>query len=263
MGINYPQYARTFGALVHRDFKFVLSELSTRIIDGLVIAGIQIMVIAYFLPLLGMPASLIGPLFVGTITQVVFSAGYSISFKYASDLNHAQFINYQMALPLPKAWLFAQIILSLLIELMMVTLPIIVFGSIVLSSSLPINPPSWILLLGMYLLNLFFYSLLFLQISFSTSYTWFIDNVWARRFTPLFFFGCGYYTWKGLLNFNSTIAYIFLLNPLTYVHEGLRAALFGNENYLPLIVCITMVSFACLILAFLLAKAVKKRLDPV
>ncbi len=241
----------------------MLSELSTRIIDGLVIATMQILVIGYFLPIMGMPPHLIGPLFIGMITQIVFSAGYNIAFKYANDLHHAKFINYQMALPLPKTWLFAQIILSFMIELMMITLPIIIFGSIILSSSVPFHPPSWILLVGMYVLNLLFYSLLFLQISFSTKYTWFLDNVWARRLTPLFFFGCGYYTWKGLLNFNETIAYLFLLNPVTYVHEGLRAALFGQEQYLPLILCIFAVSFSCAILMYLLARAIKLRLDPV
>lgn len=257
------QYLRTFGALVYRDFKFILSELSTRVIDGLVIATMQILVIAYFLPIMGMPSYLIGPLFIGMITQIVFSAGYNIAFKYANDLHHARFINYQMALPLPKIWLFSQIVLSFMIELLMITLPIIVFGSVVLSSSLPMNPPSWILLMVMYLLNLLFYSLLFLHVSFSSTYTWFLDNVWARRLTPLFFLGCGYYTWKGLFIFNESIAYLFLLNPVTYVHEGLRSALFGQENYLPLLMCMLAVSSACLMLGYLLARAIYKRLDPV
>ena len=263
MAINTFHFVRTFGALAYRDFKFILSELITRIIDGLVIATMQILVIGYFLPILGMPTYLVGPLFIGMITQIVFSAGYNIAFKYANDLHHAKFINYQMALPLPKKWLFAQIILSFMIELMMITLPIIIFGTVILSSALPLNPPSWILLIFMYLLNLLFYSLLFLQISFSSSYTWFMDNVWARRLTPLFFFGCGYYTWKGLFNFNETIAYLFLLNPVTYVHEGLRSALFGQEHYIPLLICMGVVSSACIGLGYLLGRAVKKRLDPV
>ena len=263
MATKYLHYARTFYALAYRDFKFMLSEFSTRVIDGFVIAALQILVIGYFLPILGMPANLIGPLFIGMITQIVFSAGYNISFKYANDLRHAKFINYQMALPLPKSWLFAQIIVSFMIELIMITLPIIIFGTLLLSSSILINPPSWILVIIMYLMNLLFYALLFLQISFSSSYTWFLDNVWARRLTPLFFFGCAYYTWKGLFKFNILIAYLFLLNPLTYIHEGLRAALFGQENYLPFAICLSIVSFSCIILACMLARAIKKRLDPV
>lgn len=263
MTTNNLHYLRTFNALVYRDFKFILSELKTRIIDGGVIAMMQILVIAYFLPLLGMPSSLIGPLFIGMLTQIVFSSGYNIAFKHANDLKHAKFINYQIALPLPKKWLFGQIILSFIIELMMITLPIIAFGIMVLSSSISFNPPSWILLVFMYLLNLLFYSLFFLQISFSSSYTWFLDNVWARRLTPLFFFGCGYYTWKGLLGFNKTLAYLFLLNPLTYVHEGLRSALFGQEHYIPLLICIVAVSITCAVLCYLLTRAIHKRLDPV
>ena len=261
--MSNKQYARTFAALAYRDFKFIMSELHTRIIDGMVIAVMQILVIAYFLPILGMPADLIGPLFIGMLTQIVFSAGFNISFKYANDLNFNKFINYQMALPLPKLWLFAQIVLSFMIELMMVTLPIIAFGSIALSSSLPINPASWILVVVMYLLNLLLYTLLFLHIAFSSSYIWFLDNVWARRLTPLFFFGCGYYTWKKLLNFNAGLAYLFLLNPITYVHEGLRAALFGQEHYLPLWICMIAVMLICVGLAYLLSRAIKKRLDPV
>lgn len=261
--MNSVQYARTFAALVQRDIKFIINELPTRVIDGAVIAVMQTLVIGYFLPALGMPADLIGPLFIGMITQIVFSASYNIAFRHANDLQHNKFINYQMALPLPKLWLFAQIVLAFMIEIIMMTLPVIVFGSYILSSSLTVNPPSWLLLLLMYILSVLLYSLLFLHLVFNSSYTWFMDNVWARRLTPLFFFGCGYYTWKKLFLFNQTIAYITLMNPITYIHEGLRSALFGQENYLPLALCLFMVSAACAAISYLLARAVKKRLDPI
>jgi ABC-2 type transport system permease protein len=261
--MNSAQYARTFAALVKRDVTFIIHELPTRLIDGAIIAAMQTLVIGYFLPVLGMPADLVGPLFIGMITQIVFSASYNIAFRHANDLQHNKFINYQMALPLPKIWLFAQIVLAFMIEIMMITLPVIVFGSFILSSSFTINPPSWLLLILMYILSVLLYSILFLYLVFSSSYTWFLDNLWARRLTPLFFFGCGYYTWKKLFLFNETIAYITLLNPITYIHEGLRGALFGQENYLPLAVCIAMVISACAGISYLLARAVKKRLDPI
>lgn len=256
-------YAKTFAVLLYRDIRFIINSLPVRLIDAAIIATMQTLVIGSFLPLLGMPTELIAPLFIGMMTQIVFSASYSIAFKHANDLHHVRFINYQMALPLPKVWLFAQLVCSFMIEIIFITLPPLALGSVLLRSALAVQINSWLMLLIMYFSSLTLYSLLFLYLAFGNSYTWFLDNVWARRLTPLFFFGCGYYPWKKLLAFNAGLAYLFLCNPITYIHEGLRSALFGTEAYLPVQICIIAVALSCLALAYLLSRAVKKRLDPV
>lgn len=254
---------RTCAALMYRDIRFMIFQLPNRMIDAAILVLMQVLAIGQFLPLMGMPTSLTAPLFIGTITQIVFSAAYSISFRYISDLNKEKFINYQLTLPVSKTMLFAQIIISFMIEVAFINIPIIFLGSFFLGPLFSLHNAQWIGGIIMYLLSLFFYSLLFIYLAFSSPYTWFLDNVWARRLSPLFLLGCGYFTWKKLYAFNAAIGILVLANPLTYIHEGLRSALLGTQEYLPLWVCMLATSLFCLLCAFLLSRAVIKRLDPV
>lgn len=259
---NFDQ-VRTFWALVSRDLRFIIASLPGRLVDGCIIVIMQTLVIGKFLPLLGMPKDLIGPLFIGMITQIVFSSAYGIAFRQANDLKKSKFINYQLALPLNKMWLFAQIILSFMIEVTFITLPLIALGSIFLSAYFTIQTSSLAATIIMYLLSLLVYSTVFIYLVYQYDYNWFLDNIWARRLTPLFFFGCGYYTWKKLYAFNQGLAVLTLFNPITYVHEGLRNVLLGDENFIPLWICICMTIFFSTTLMIGLKYAIKRRLDPV
>lgn len=254
---------RTFLALIRRDVSFIIDSLPGRLIDGCIIVMMQTLVIGKFLPLIGMPQDLIGPLFIGMITQIVFSSAYGIAFRQANDLKKTKFINYQLALPLNKMWLFAQIILSFMIEIAFISLPLIALGSIFLASYFTIQINSLIATIVMYILSLLVYASLFIYLVFSCDFNWFLDNVWARRLTPLFFFGCGYYTWKKLYAFNAGLGVLTLLNPITYVHEGLRSVLLGNGDFIPLWICICMTCIFCAVLMIGLSSAIKNRLDPV
>lgn len=259
---NFAQM-RTFLALIHRDVRFIIDSLPGRLIDGCIIVMMQTLVIGKFLPLIGMPKELIGPLFIGMITQIVFSSAYGIAFRQANDLKKSKFINYQLALPLNKMWLFGQIILSFMIEVAFISLPLIGLGTIFLSSYFTIQINSLIATIVMYVLSLLVYAALFIYFVFSSDFNWFVDNVWARRLSPLFFFGCGYYTWKKLYAFNAGLGAFTLLNPITYVHEGLRNVLLGSDDFIPLWICMIMTTLFCAALMIGLRFAIKKRLDPV
>lgn len=259
---NFDQM-RTFLALIRRDVSFIIDSLPGRLIDGCIIVMMQTLVIGKFLPLIGMPKDLIGPLFIGMITQIVFSSAYGIAFRQANDLKKSKFINYQLALPLNKAWLFGQIIFSFMIEIAFISLPLIALGSIFLASYFTIQISSLAATLLMYILSLLIYASLFIYFVYSCDFNWFLDNVWARRLTPLFFFGCGYYTWKKLYAFNAGLGVLTLLNPITYVHEGLRSVLLGSGDFIPLWICVAMTSIFCTALMIGLKYAIKRRLDPV
>ncbi|CAN5140149.1 hypothetical protein BH09DEP1_BH09DEP1_2310 [soil metagenome] len=254
---------RTCWALVCRDVRFIVASLPGRLIDGCIIVIMQTLVIGKFLPLLGMPQELIGPLFIGMITQIVFSSAYGIAFRQANDLKKTKFINYQLALPLNNMWLFGQIIFSFMIEVAFISLPLIALGSIFLSTYFTIQTSSLMVTGLMYILSLLIYSTLFIYFVYQSEYTWFLDNVWARRLTPLFFFGCGYYTWKKLYAFNNSLGLLTLLNPITYLHEGLRNVLLGGNEFIPLWICMLMSVLFCALLMFGLKSAIKRRLDPV
>ena len=50
---------------------------------------------------------------------------------------------------------------------------------------------------------------------------------------PMIMFGCAYYPWRGLDEI-PVMKYLVLLNPLTYIAEGLRAVLIPAQPHMPL-----------------------------
>jgi ABC-2 type transport system permease protein len=50
---------------------------------------------------------------------------------------------------------------------------------------------------------------------------------------PMIMFGCAYYPWKGL-DATPVIKYLVLVNPLTYISEGLRGVLVPSMPHMPL-----------------------------
>jgi ABC-2 type transport system permease protein len=50
---------------------------------------------------------------------------------------------------------------------------------------------------------------------------------------PMIMFGCAYYPWRGL-DAVPAMKYAVLLNPLTYVAEGLRAVLIPDQPHMPI-----------------------------
>jgi len=50
---------------------------------------------------------------------------------------------------------------------------------------------------------------------------------------PMIMFGCAYYPWRGL-DAVPAMKYVVLLNPLTYIAEGLRAVLIPGQPHMPL-----------------------------
>jgi len=256
-------YLQTFSVLAWRDLRLIAWHIKGRLIDGFIIVFLQTLAIGQFLPLLGMPEWMIAPLYIGTVTQVIFSTSFALAFRRVYDLKKIGFINYQISLPLPISWLFAEYIFAFMLEVCSIVIPVFCLGSLLLGSSFPLVHMNIAASLLMAFLMIFFYSLMFIYFSYAYDYIWFLDNVWVRRLGPLFLLGCTFFTWKQAYDFAPPFGILFLCNPVTYVHEGMRAAFLGQANYLPFGICLGMVILWSILFIVLLHRAIKKQLDPV
>jgi hypothetical protein len=259
----YSEYFQTFCVLAHRDLRLITATIKGRLVDGCIIVFLQTLAIGQFLPLLGMPISMIAPVYIGTITQLIFSTSFAVAFRHVYDIEKVRFFRYQMSLPLPKTLLFAEYIFSFMLEIFSILIPVFCLGTLLLGTSFPLDQMRVLPSIGMFVLMVFFYALLFIYFAFSLNYFWFLDNVWVRRIGPMFLLGCTFFTWKQANGFSPFFAKLFLVCPVTYVHEGMRAALLGQSNYLPLWICVTVILSCCAALIFLLQRAIKRRLDPI
>lgn len=253
-----------FWALMSRDIKVLKQRLHNVILDGLILMFVTILIFGYLLPILGMPTTLIAPIFLGNSLSFFLAAlGYNFATRMVYDLKFNRFIDYFLTLPLPKRWLFAYFVSSFIIEASIVTLPLITCGIILLGNNFgPING-NFITFLAIYFLFLLFWALFFLGSSFTLSYQWFKNNMWARRIMPLFIVSPAFFTFKKVSIIMPTLGYIMLLNPLTYLVEGLRTALLGGTDYLPLTTCLIGIFVSLIYMALRLHYGLHNQLDPV
>lgn len=64
-----------------------------------------------------------------------------------------------------------------------------------------------------------------------------IGFMFSLIITPMIFFGCAYYPWRGL-DVVPWLKYAVLVNPLVYISEGLRAALTPGVPHMPFVAII-------------------------
>lgn len=260
---TFTTHLRIFCALLHRDFKMFRQTFRRAFIDSLAILFVQLILFGGLLPHFGMPRSFIAPLYLGNVVGFMFHFGYSQAFLLIADLQYSRFIDYHLTLPLPKRWLFAKYITYFMIEAFVVTIPLVSLGIILLGEKFTTTNPSWGLFALMYFCMVFFFTTLFTWIGFHYDYAFFNEHIWPRRLSPLFNFCTVFFTWKSVYALSPAIAYLFLANPVTYVSEGLRAALLDQVHYLPFNLCLCVAFASIIIFIFLLSRAIKKRLDPV
>ena len=250
-----------FFALLWRDLKEIKSRLVGNFIDNIFLLTTSLLVFGSFLPLMGMSSTLIAPLFIGNIILIVFELGYTFSIKIVNDVKFDRFIDYHFSLPLSSTWLLVEYITKFVIEVAIITLPILVLGIFLLGNKFIIVHTNWFAFGIMYMLMLIFFATLFLYYSFAYSYEWFFSCIWTRRLDPLFLFGCVFLVWKKLYAFSRPIGIAFLFNPVTYMAEGIRATLIGGDGFLPIWACMLGVTIGIVINWLLLVPAMRKKLD--
>jgi len=210
-----------------------------------------------------MKASLIAPMYTSTIILMLFTIGFSQSLRMVFDVKFNRYIDYLLTLPLPKRWLFGTYIFSFMLETFLTTLPLITFGILILGKQFPVEQIQWLSFFAFYIFSLFFASIFFLTLALSFSYQWYLDNIWPRLLSPLLCIGAIFFTWTGIYKFSPRIAYLTLINPFTYIAEGMRTGLLGGNEYLPFSWCIPAISLGLILVTILLNRGIKNRLDPV
>lgn len=254
---------RIFCALVHRDLYMIKKRFRQLMIDSATQLILQIVYIGSLLPIMGVSLSMVAPLYLGTAMAQIIFLGMNFGILNLFDIREGHLIYYRLTLPIPKRWLFASYIVHFMILISLLMVPLILFGIILLGSKFVLVNPSWLGLVLVFLLSTIVIGALFIGLSFYYDFPWFMANLWPRRLTFLFSFGPIFFTWRSIKSFAPNLAYFMLLNPLTYVAEGMRSALLNATGYIPVYCCIgALIIFALLLIAFM-TFGIKKRMDPV
>lgn len=254
--------AKVFFVMIQRDMKVLGVIVKDMFINGIIFVALQTLLYVYLLPTMGMPAERILPLFLGIIILLMSMIGFHKAFRIVNDRDKSKFIEYQLSL-LPKKWLFAEYIVVFFIEFMVQAMGPFIVCAIVIGPGLHIMEVSWISLFIMVSMSLLFFSTLFLTACMVLPTYWFFDNLWPRILTPMTLLGTANYPLERVKAISPLLGKLVLLNPGTYVIEGLRAVLAPYSTTLTVPICAGVLGmFVCLGLV-ILAIGIRSTLDPV
>jgi len=233
-------------------------------IDGMINALITSTILAlsfgYFLPLLNIPSSLIGNMFVGSLFFTCVQMMHTRAMTFVFDIAAQRTIDFYMIAPIGH-WLFIIThIISLMLEFAAISLPALVWGKILLGYQLPFVYAQPLLAVLMYMLTLLFFASITLALGICSPFGWFTTSAHARFLVPMAHLGCANLPFHSIAAYFPTLKYLFLISPLTYVIEGLRTALMNYQS-IPLSICMTVSTLSCLFCLIATAYAFKKRLD--
>ena len=252
---------KTFWLLLVSNFHTFKPRLKDQIINGLLWGCINIVVFAYIMPTRGLGDY--GPFILISIASV---QGFMIPVHnvilLVSDMNDSSSnLFYELTLPTPQWAVFAKYALANAYQGFITTMLIIPCGKLLLWNSFSFEHFSFFK----------FYFLISLVCLFSGFFSLFlagrihnlfkISNMWQRIIFPLWFLAGFQFSWENLYEVSPIMAYINLLNPLTYALEGGRAAALNPANSLPYWNCIAALIIFTIISGYLGISKLRKRLD--
>ena len=261
MVINKLFYFNVFKNLLKIDLKLFGEIFWDKVIDLFIWVTCTILIMGYVMPLLGL-ASDYG---VFQLAGLVASAGLFEVFpsvmNLVSDFEGDRLISYELILPAPSLLIFIKIITNYALSAIILGLCVVPMGKLILWNQFDLTQINIIQFALMLIMSGIFYGVFTLWISSLCKSVSRVGNVWMRFIFPLWFLGGFQFSWNVLYKLAPKLANINLLNPMTYIMEGMRAALLGQTGYISVWFCIAALSVFIMIFSCIAIKRLKKRLD--
>lgn len=143
----------------------------------------------------------------------------------------------------------------------LLSLAMIILGKAIFYSSFALTSVAWGKLITITMLANMLYGLLALAIAAHVGQVAKIGNVWSRFIFPLWFLGGFQFSWAAMHKASTALSYVLLLNPITYIMEGTRAAMLGQHEYLSWWTCFGLLSLFTIGCWFIAYNRMKKMLD--
>lgn len=255
--------SRTLWQLFLRSVKVTSPGLKDKIINNLVWSMLNIVVFTFIMPAIGISnnygAFIAATMPISCAFFVSISATYVLLTDISSDGSNLQ---YELTLPINQWMIFARYAMENAYQAICSAILILPIGKLILWNNFSFAHFSFLkyyFLLLMVSLFSGFFSIFVVSIT-KDMYSG-LDNMWTRIVFPMWFLGGFQFSWYTLHEVSPVLAYIGLLNPLTYALEGGRAAALDPAKSLPYWPCIFALLMFTTIFGYLGISNLKKRLD--
>jgi ABC-2 type transport system permease protein len=261
MKYKIMNYAKLFFLLLKTDLIIFNKRFKEGIINTIIWVSIILVIFAYIFPAMGM-TNLFGPLYVtGAVVSSCIFEIWSSSITFVSDLEANKTISYPLTLPIPSWLYFIQLAIGYAIKSMTIALVIIPLGKLIIWDKFSLAHISLTKTLIMFIIVNIFAGLLSLFMSSITTSIFNFRNIWTRFLFPLWFLGGAEFYWQVAYTLSKPLAYIMLLNPITYAMEGMRASILGEKLFISFWICSFMLFIFSILCGYVAFKKLKNRLD--
>lgn len=253
---------QTFWHLMMRSLVIYRPHIKNKIINALIWTILNVVVVGFIMPTVGLINFGSFILITTAASNGFFAATNQISGLVSEINGDTSNLRYELTLPIQQWTIFIKYALEYMYEGFFTSLLITPIGMILLWKEFPFHH-FYLIKFHFILLIICLFSGFFAVWMSSITKDIFhgLENLWIRIIFPLWFLGGFQFTWKNLYSISPTLAYINLLNPLTYAMEGARAAALDPVLSLPYWYCIAALLGFTIFFAILAIHKLQQRLD--
>lgn len=250
-----------FKELLLTDLSIFKNTFYDRLINLTIWISSMIIINRYLMPAFGLSTTYGNFILAGLVASAGLFEVFPSVVNLVADFEGDQIIHYHMTLPLPTYLVWLRLIMYFAISAGAIAIFVLPIGQVLLWNDFNIMQVDIVKFAIVFVMANMFYGVFTLWITSKVKNMGKISNVWMRFVFPVWFFGCFQFSWQVLFKTWPALAYINLLNPLTYSMEGFRAAILGQPGYLPFWHCMLMLFIFWLVFFYFSTKSLNKRLD--
>ncbi|HEY0780176.1 MAG TPA: ABC transporter permease [Gemmatirosa sp.] len=238
-----PAAATVFAALMRRDLRALRRELPFFLLRTILQPLLFVIVFGALMPRMGLVSSRYGAAMLPGVLALTLglAAVQSVALPLVQDFGWTREIEDRLLAPIPTGLLVAQKIASGAVQALVSAAAVLPIARLVMGPIPGLSPTNLGVVLVVAVLGALTFSAAGMVLGTVISPQQ-IGLLFSAILTPTIFFGCAYYPWRGL-DAVPFVKYLVLINPLTYVSEGMRAVLTPGMPHMPLgaVVCALLV----------------------
>ncbi len=261
MFINSLQL-QTFWQLMVRSWIVYYPLFKDKIINAIIWTMLNVIVFAFVMPITGLH-NFGSFILIGTAaSNGYFFATNQLPGLISEITGEASNLQYELTLPIPQWLAFIKYPFEYAYQGFIISFMVLPIGLIALWNEFSFQYFSFIkyhFILALICLFSGFFA--FWMASITHDIFQGLENLWLRFIFPIWWLGGFQFSWKGLYSISPALAYINLLNPLTYAMEGSRAAALDPALSLPYWNCVLALMGFTVAFGYLGIYNLKRRMD--
>ncbi len=259
---NLISNARIFLQMTRRDVRVLSREFAGDLINAVTWPASLAITFGYVLPAIGMDPKYGSFLVVGAIASTFFYLALGFGNELVSDFCSLRCIDYYFTLPASSyRAVLIQRVLSFTAHSVFITLPLLPIGKLILGDRMDLSQVSIIKLVLMMTACGVFFGFFGLWLASWIATPRAFNSVWRRVYTPLQLLGCYWFSFFMGYKVFGFAALIALTNPLTYMCEGVRAAVLGQSEHMNFWLCLVVLIAYTSVFGWYAMRKLRRRLD--